>query len=87
MDTAVDDSYRDCVKTVQFLNPGIELNTRGLCKFHGVKDGMFLDFHDPHNLVPLDLSDPRLQPFDCSTPPPSSDPVPEPGVADAGGAT
>ena len=33
MDTTVDDSYRDCVKTLLFLNPGIELNTRGLCKY------------------------------------------------------
>jgi chromosome segregation ATPase len=30
MDTTVDDSYRDCVKTFLFLNLGIELNTRGL---------------------------------------------------------
>jgi hypothetical protein len=68
MDTKVDDSYRDCVKTLQLLNPGIEFNTRGLCKFHGVKNEMFWDFHDPHNLVPLDPADPRLVPFDCSTP-------------------
>jgi hypothetical protein len=85
MDTTVDDSYRDCVKTLLFLNPGVELNTRGLCKYHGIKDGVFMDFHDPHNPVPLDPSDPGLEPFDCSTPPPSSDPVPEPGVPNAGG--
>jgi hypothetical protein len=82
MDTTVDDSYRDCVKTLQFLNPGMEFNTRGLCKFHGVQDGMFLDFHDPHNPVLLDPTNPRLQPFDCSTPPPS-EVVPGPEGADA----
>jgi hydroxymethylpyrimidine pyrophosphatase-like HAD family hydrolase len=85
MDTTVDDSYRDCVKMLQILNPGVDLNTRGLCKFHGVKDGMFLDFHDPHNPVPLDPTDPRLEPFDYSTPPPS-EVVPGPGDVDAGGA-
>jgi hypothetical protein len=84
MDTTVDDSYRDCVKTLQFLNPGVELNTPGLCKLHGVKDRMFLDFHDPHNPVPLDPADPRLEPFDCSTPPPS-EVIPESDGAEAGG--
>jgi hypothetical protein len=83
MDTTVDDSYQDCVKTLQVLNPGIELNTRGLCKYHGMKDGVFMDFHDPHNPVPLDPSDPRMEPFDCSTPLPPTDPVPEPESADA----
>ena len=84
MDTTVDDSYRDCVKTLLFLNPGIELNTRGLCKYHGMKDGMFMDFHDPHNLVPIDPTDPRLEPFDCSTPP-LVDVVQEPADEHAGG--
>jgi hypothetical protein len=70
MDTTVDDSYRDCVKTLQFLNPGIEFNTRGLCKYHGVKDRKFWYFHDCHNPVSLDPVDPRLEPFDCHTPPP-----------------
>jgi hypothetical protein len=85
MDTTVDDSYRDCVKTLLFLNPGINLNTRGLCKYHGMKDGMFMDFHDPHNPVPIDPADPRLEPFDCSTPLPT-DPTQEPEGACAGGA-
>jgi hypothetical protein len=75
MDNTVNDSYRNCVKTLLFLNPGIELNTRGLCKYHGMKDGMFMDFHDPHNPVPIDPVDPRLEPFDCNTPPPPTDPV------------
>ena len=86
MDTTVDDSYRDCVKTLQFLNPGIELNTHGLCKYHVMKDGVFMDFHDPHNPVPLDPADPRLEPFDCSTPLPPTDPVSESEGADVGGA-
>jgi hypothetical protein len=58
MDTTVDDSYRDCVKTLQFLNLGIEFNTHGLCKFHDVKDGRFLDFMTltiPCLLIPLIL--------------------------------
>jgi hypothetical protein len=83
MDTTVDDSYRDCVKTLQLPNPGIEFNTRGLCKFHDVKDGRFWDFHDPRNPVPLDPSDPRLVSFDCSTPPPA-EPTPGPVGVDAG---
>jgi hypothetical protein len=85
MDTTVDDSYRDCVKTLLFLNPGVELNTRGLCKYHGMKDGMFMDFHDPHNPVPIDPADPRVESFDCSTPPPA-DLVQEPEDEHAGGA-
>ena len=44
-----------------------------------------MDFHDPHNPVPIDPADPRLEPFDCSTLP-STDPVQEPDGADAGGA-
>jgi chromosome segregation ATPase len=31
------DAYRE----VKFLNPGVELNLRGLDTFHGVKDGKF----------------------------------------------
>jgi hypothetical protein len=50
-----------------------------------VKDGIFLDFHDPHNPVPLDPADPRLEAFDCSTPPPS-EVISGPGDSDAGGA-
>jgi hypothetical protein len=73
----VDDSYRDCVKTLQFLNLGLEFNTRDNIKYHRVKDGKFWDFHDCHNHVPLDPSDLRLEPFDCHTPH-SSDVVPEP---------
>jgi chromosome segregation ATPase len=83
MDTMVDDSYQDFLKTLQFLNPGIEFNTRGLCKFHGVKDGKFWDFLDCHNHVPLDPLDPRLEPFDCHTPPPS-EAGPRAGGANAG---
>jgi hypothetical protein len=60
MDTTVDDSYRDCVKTLLFLNPGVELNTRGLCKYHGMKDRMFMDFHDTHNPCLLILPIPGL---------------------------
>ena len=70
--------------TLQFLNPGIEFNTRGLCKFHDMKDGRFWDSHDPRNPMPLDPADPRLVPFDCSTPP-SSEVVPGPEGVDAGG--
>jgi hypothetical protein len=75
MDTTVDDSYHDYVKTLQFLNPRIEFNTRGLSKYHGVKDEKFWEFHDCHNPVPLDPADRLLEPFDCRTPP--SDVVPE----------
>jgi hypothetical protein len=54
MDGVGDDAYRDCVKTLKFLNPEITLNIRGLDKYHGVKDGRFWDFHDYHNPMPLD---------------------------------
>jgi uncharacterized phage infection (PIP) family protein YhgE len=85
MDTMVDDSYWDCVKTLMFFNPGIEFNTRGLYKFHGVKDGKFWDFHDCHNPVQLDPGDPCLEPFDCRTPPPTETGLGA-GDADVGGA-
>jgi hypothetical protein len=85
METTVDDSYCHCVMSLEFLNPGIEFNTRGLSKYQGVKNGEFWDFQYCHNPVPLDPADPRLEPFDCRTHP-SSDVVPEPEEVNAGGA-
>jgi hypothetical protein len=68
------DAYRDCVKSILFLNLGISLNTRVLDLYHGVKNGQFWDFHDYHNPVPLDLTNLNLKLFDCST-------LPAPSVA------
>jgi chromosome condensin MukBEF ATPase and DNA-binding subunit MukB len=40
------DAYREAVRSIVFLNLGVELNLRGLDPFHGVKNGQFWDFHD-----------------------------------------
>jgi hypothetical protein len=62
------DAYREAVKSIKFLNPSIELNTRGLEPFHCVKDGKFLNFHNCHNLVLLDPN--SMEPFNYDSPPP-----------------
>ena len=65
------DAYREAVKSIKFLNPGVELNLRGLDPFHGVKDGQFWDFHDHQNPVLLDPT--SMDPFNCDSPPPQED--------------
>ena len=62
------DAYREAVKSIKFLNPGMELNLRGLDPFHGVKDEQFWDFHDHQNPVLLDPA--SMDPFNCDSPPP-----------------
>jgi hypothetical protein len=61
------DAYWEAVWSIVFLNPGVELNLRGLDPFHGVKDGQFWDFHDHQNPVLLDPT--SLEPFNCDSPP------------------
>jgi hypothetical protein len=64
VDAAGGDAYRDCVKPLKFLNPGITLNIRVLDKYHGVKGVRFWNFRDYNNPIPLDPPNPNLQPFD-----------------------
>ena len=40
-DLAGDYAYQDCMKSLLFFNPDNTLNTRGLDKYHGEKDGGF----------------------------------------------
>jgi hypothetical protein len=63
------DAYREAVRCIKFLNPGVEMNLRGLDPFHGVKDSQLWDFHDHRN--PLLLDPNSMEPFNCDSPPPT----------------
>jgi hypothetical protein len=65
------DAYREAVRSVKILNPGVELNLRGLDPILGVKDGQFWNFRDHRNPVLLDPN--SLEPFNCDSPPPNAD--------------
>jgi hypothetical protein len=56
-------AFSSCLKQVEFLNPGVQLNFKGVHPLHGVEGSWFLDYdNDPPTQVNLD--DPELEAFD-----------------------
>jgi hypothetical protein len=46
------------------LNPGVQLNLRGLSVDHVVAEGVLTDIYQPSDPCPVDLSNPDLKAFD-----------------------
>jgi hypothetical protein len=56
-------AFSSCLKQVEFLNPGVQLNFKGVHPLHGVEGDQLLDYdNDPPTQVNLD--DPELEAFD-----------------------
>jgi hypothetical protein len=55
-------AFFNCLKQVEFLNPGVQLTYKGTHPLHGVENGKLLDYeNDPPTSV--DLNDPELEAF------------------------
>jgi hypothetical protein len=58
------DAFCNCLQQVMLLNPGVELNLRGLSVDHVVAEGVLTDICQPSDPRPVDLSNPELKVFD-----------------------
>ena len=60
------DAFCSCVKQIQFFNPGLSLNLRGVAPvFAFNEEGILVNFRNQH---PVDLNDPALPVFDPDLP-------------------
>ena len=60
------DAFCSCVKQIQYFNPGLTLNLKGVAPaFAFNEDGVLVNFRNQH---PVDLSDPALPVFDPDLP-------------------
>jgi hypothetical protein len=58
------DAFCNCLQQVMLLNPGVQLNLRGLSVDHVVAEGVLTDICQPSDPRPVDLSRPDLKVFD-----------------------
>jgi hypothetical protein len=58
------DDFCNCLQQVMLLNPGVQLNLRGLSVDHVVAEGVLTDICQPSDPRPVDLSNPELKAFD-----------------------
>jgi nicotinamidase-related amidase len=63
-DTVNYDVFCNCLQQVMLLNPGMQLNLRGLSVDHTMSEGVVTDICQPSDLRPVDLSNPNLKVFD-----------------------